>query len=345
MSAMAAPDVRFGTLNEARRRIAALGLPPPEIHYVVDRHPEWTILAQTPEPQEPVDEGATMRLTVSRAALSKHLPGIYQPSTPNGITPVEALLRAVQHAFDTIDAQLDNLPALFDPTRTRRQTLDVQARREALEWLAGWLAFAVDSSWSEAKTRQLIAQISRLYCMRGTTAGLKRMLEIILGIDVRIREWSWSEGMRIDIRSVIDHDTYIQDELIPAAREFAETQILGGRILKQRTFTQWQEEFPSPTMGLELDNAPLSSVTSVGYYDASNSTQTVASTDYIVHTYDDKPGRYGEVLDWLAGRLAYYHEIETVAKLAQPQATAKPLSENPDLIAQARQAGAELAKA
>ena len=64
----------------------------------------------------------------------------------------------------------------------------------------------------------------------------------------------------------------------------------------------------------------------------------------LVATFDDEPpDRYNNVLDWLAGRLEFYHEIETIAQLAQPQATAKPLSEHPELIAQARQAGAELA--
>ena len=64
----------------------------------------------------------------------------------------------------------------------------------------------------------------------------------------------------------------------------------------------------------------------------------------LLATYDDKPGRYGEVLDWLQGRLKYYHEIETIAKLTQAEATAKPLAGNPDLIAQARKAGEQLAK-
>jgi len=65
----------------------------------------------------------------------------------------------------------------------------------------------------------------------------------------------------------------------------------------------------------------------------------------LVATYDDSPpDRYDYVLDWLAERLKFYHEIETIAKLAQPKATGRPLEKLPELIEKARAAGAKLAR-
>ena len=64
----------------------------------------------------------------------------------------------------------------------------------------------------------------------------------------------------------------------------------------------------------------------------------------LLATYDDgSPDRYDPVLDWLAGRLEYYHEVKTIARIVQPSATIKPLAQQADLIAKARQAGRELA--
>jgi len=63
----------------------------------------------------------------------------------------------------------------------------------------------------------------------------------------------------------------------------------------------------------------------------------------LVATYDaNSSGDYDAVLDWLADRLAFYHEIETVAKIAQPKASETPLAKLPDLITKARDAGAKL---
>ena len=64
----------------------------------------------------------------------------------------------------------------------------------------------------------------------------------------------------------------------------------------------------------------------------------------LVATYDDsQPDRYDVVLDWLADRLAFYHEIETITKIVQPEASQTPLAKLPDLVTKARRAGAKLA--
>jgi len=64
----------------------------------------------------------------------------------------------------------------------------------------------------------------------------------------------------------------------------------------------------------------------------------------LVATYDAaEPKMYDAVLDWLAGRLEYYHRIETIARIVQPSATEKPLDRRADLIKKAQKAGKRLA--
>lgn len=76
---------------------------------------------------------------------------------------------------------------------------------------------------------------------------------------------------------------------LTAARVLAEQQ--SHRALMQRTVTLNLDRFPSGRRILELPRPPLASVTSITYLDSAGSTQTLASTDYIV----DRAGMPGRV--------------------------------------------------
>ena len=87
---------------------------------------------------------------------------------------------------------------------------------------------------------------------------------------------------------VVDHsddDTYI-DTLVAAARGFV--QEYTGRQLVTATYTMDMEGFPVEDY-IQLPYPPLQSVTSVKYYDLSDSQQTFASSKYNVA--DASPGR------------------------------------------------------
>ena len=56
-------------------------------------------------------------------------------------------------------------------------------------WLAGWLDLTFQPGWSEQTRRLLLQNAAALYKQRGTPAGLKRFLQLALGIDVQILEW------------------------------------------------------------------------------------------------------------------------------------------------------------
>lgn len=87
---------------------------------------------------------------------------------------------------------------------------------------------------------------------------------------------------------VVDHsddDTYI-DTLVAAARAYVEQYT--GRQLVTATWTMDLERFPGDDF-IQLPFPPLQSVTSVKYYDLSNSQQTLAASKYVVA--DSTPGR------------------------------------------------------
>lgn len=88
-----------------------------------------------------------------------------------------------------------------------------------------------------------------------------------------------------------DHDT-ILTALITAAREKVENDT--GRTLVEKTIVQRRDGFPCSRV-IELEGAPVRSVTSIVYVDANGSTQTLSASRYTVDIYST-PARV--VLDY-----------------------------------------------
>ena len=64
----------------------------------------------------------------------------------------------------------------------RQRLLDPRvAPAEGLDWLGSLVGLAMDPCWSEAARRTMLAEASALFRIRGTVAGLTRMLEILTG--------------------------------------------------------------------------------------------------------------------------------------------------------------------
>jgi uncharacterized phiE125 gp8 family phage protein len=74
-----------------------------------------------------------------------------------------------------------------------------------------------------------------------------------------------------------DDDTYIS-ALIAVARSAAEEYL--NRSLINRTYDLYVDSFPDGDEVLILPRGPVSSITSITYYDSNNTTQTVTSTNY-----------------------------------------------------------------
>lgn len=86
-----------------------------------------------------------------------------------------------------------------------------------------------------------------------------------------------------------EDDEYIAD-LITAAREYVELNIPGGRQLCTATWDYVADRLPCSRERLELPKPKLASVTSVTYYDTSNTSTVMSSSDYVVTAPSSLPG-------------------------------------------------------
>jgi phage tail-like protein len=88
--------------------------------------------------------------------------------------------------FDTtwrgLERSVDTLPGLFDPLSAPAARVD-GAPVDSLTWLASWIGLQFDRSWNEAKRRRLLKQAGAALDRRGTLAGLRDALVLLLGLD------------------------------------------------------------------------------------------------------------------------------------------------------------------
>lgn len=76
-----------------------------------------------------------------------------------------------------LEEYIDNIHTYFNPVKKPSSNA---APSEFLPWLAGWVALSLRDEWKEETKRQFISQIVPLYRLRGTKAGLEKMLTLYL---------------------------------------------------------------------------------------------------------------------------------------------------------------------
>ncbi|HEV7761706.1 MAG TPA: phage tail protein I [Acidimicrobiales bacterium] len=108
----------------------------------------------------------------STSSYLQHLPAIFHqdPFVGRFLLAFETVLSgpgaAGQPGLETL---IGRLADHFDPKTTPE---------EFLPWLASWVALSLRADWDTATKRDFIQEIVPLYRLRGTQAGLQRMLEI-----------------------------------------------------------------------------------------------------------------------------------------------------------------------
>jgi phage tail-like protein len=150
-------------------------------------------------------------------ALLNALPELYRALVEEPSHPLLALLAISGNCFLHIVFELDRIDTNFDPLSTSAE--QDSNDRSFLDWLAGWVVLDIDligieadATRLEAKKRFLIRQATYLYRIRGTTQGLKALIELLFDIEVEIREWQWPQGMVVGCRSTLNVDTRLMEE-------------------------------------------------------------------------------------------------------------------------------------
>jgi phage tail-like protein len=145
-----------------------------------------------------------MRVDYGRETYLSFLPAIYGKSEPHRDF-LERFLSLHESVLGGVERAIADLPLLFDPAASRNGEFP-----SWLSWLAGWLAFDLNEVWSEANTRQYLAQAFQLYGRRGTVEGLRQYLRIYAGVEARIEEpgvqatvWSLGETSTLGFTTVL----------------------------------------------------------------------------------------------------------------------------------------------
>ena len=101
-----------------------------------------------------------------------HLPAVFRQDPFVG-----DFLQGFQTMVDGLQAEIQGLADYLDP---------MTARADFLPWLSGWVALTLRADWDDATRRSFLQQIVPLYQLRGTRAGMQRMLELYTGERVEI---------------------------------------------------------------------------------------------------------------------------------------------------------------
>jgi phage tail-like protein len=145
-----------------------------------------------------------IRVDYGRDTYLSFLPAIYGKNMSRREF-LERFLSLHESVLGGLEGVIADLPRLFDPFAAP----DGESP-SWLSWLAGWLAFDLNEAWSEAETRQFLAQAFQLYGKRGTVEGLRRFLKIYAGVEARIEEpglrtalWSLGETSTLGFTTML----------------------------------------------------------------------------------------------------------------------------------------------
>lgn len=142
--------------------------------------------------------GALVAPLPSPYPLIDYLPAVYAGDqfTVRWTAAMDDVLATLINRIDCIHGYVDPLLAPDD----------------FVPWLASWFGVLLDDSWSMSAQRAVIAEAVDLFRMRGTMAGLRRHLDVVVDGDVEITEsggTSWSIRPRPEPPNDVDHWVFV----------------------------------------------------------------------------------------------------------------------------------------
>ncbi|HEX7119490.1 MAG TPA: phage tail protein [Longimicrobiales bacterium] len=157
----------------------------------------------------------------------RYLPELFRAAGPGGEPPFlgeflkifEALLSGRADARDRFGVQgieetIERFPETLDPALTPVDNPNAPEgaplRSAFLDYLASWVALALDQNWDLGKRREWTRRIVPLYRRRGTRDGLQDYLNTFVGDEVTIDEPDGGITLGID-NTTVGVDTFIAD--------------------------------------------------------------------------------------------------------------------------------------
>jgi phage tail-like protein len=119
-------------------------------------------------------------LEFPRISLRRYLPGVWGDE-PVAADLTDRLLAIFDTGLRSIEGRVDRFAEFLDP-RTAPASSPVKGRPDALTWLASWVGLTFAPGMAEAERRRLLREAPKLYALRGTPEGLRRMLILYLGL-------------------------------------------------------------------------------------------------------------------------------------------------------------------
>ena len=124
-----------------------------------------------------------IRISHNHEGWAQHLPAIFSQD-PSRRAFLDQSLALFESMLADEEELINTLPQLFDPWAAPNEN----APESWLDWLAGWLAFDLDESWSEAQRRQALADAFSAYGRRGTVESLRELIRLYAGATAHISE-------------------------------------------------------------------------------------------------------------------------------------------------------------
>ena len=184
-----------------------------------------------------------LRVDYGRDTYLQFLPAIYRDDDAKRDL-LERFLSLHSSVLGGLEDRIALLSGLFDP-----HAAPAGESPSWLSWLAGWLAFDLDESWSEADLRAYLAHAFELYGRRGTIEGLRRYLEIYAGVHARIEEpaafggiWSLGENAPLGVSTRLA-PAYAQGAVVGASATLGQSHLASGEDMGAALFEELAHQF------------------------------------------------------------------------------------------------------
>jgi phage tail-like protein len=142
--------------------------------------------------------------------LMEYLPAIYSED-PAGETVLQRFLFAFEVLLLDVPFDDDDLDFAVDPLERKISRLHLVFNpqftpKEFLSWLASWAALTLSAELSLAKKRRLLAEIIKLYRIRGTRKYLERLLALSLDASCVVND-AELPAFQVGAHSTVGFDT------------------------------------------------------------------------------------------------------------------------------------------